>query len=458
MLNFFKRLNVSQKIAFSFMSVILVGPLLLSLPIAHTATSTATYLDHLFISVSAVCVTGLWTESIYDSYNIIGQMVMLALIQTGGLGLMTIIGSIYHTIGQNIGLKNQIATGAALNHSENYKIGDFLTRIIRYTAIIEGTGFILLSTYFVPRFGWAKGLWNGLFTAISAFCNAGFDIMGNNSLIDLKTVPVLNWTIMALIVLGGIGFSVWFDITNQIKNYAKKSNGRKLSFYFKHLSPHTKLVLIVTGLVILIGASLFLLVEWDNPGTIGPLSLGDKIMTAFFQTITMRTAGFATVDYTACRPVSLLIFVLTMFIGGGAGGTAGGLKVTTFALTIMLALREVRQIKHVNFDRHTIPDAAVRQSFTIALMYVSALFIGSALLLTFDPGQRYLHLLFEAISALATVGVSAGLTPNLSLASHIVLMLLMFVGRIGPMTMALSLRRNRNNYDIRYAKTNILIG
>lgn len=181
-------------------------------------------------------------------------------------------------------------------------------------------------------------------------------------------------------------------------------------------------------------------------------------MTAFFQTITMRTAGFATVDYTACRPVSLLIFVLTMFIGGGAGGTAGGLKVTTFALTIMLALREVRQIKHVNFDRHTIPDAAVRQSFTIALMYVSALFIGSALLLTFDPGQRYLHLLFEAISALATVGVSAGLTPNLSLASHIVLMLLMFVGRIGPMTMALSLRRNRNNYDIRYAKTNILIG
>ena len=454
-----QHLTTPQKIATSFLAVILTGSLLLSLPWCHTATSDASYLDHLFISVSAVCVTGLWTESIHDTYNIYGQLVMLALIQTGGLGLMTIIGSFYHSIGQKLDLKDQLATGDALNRSSRMNLGDFLGRIIRYTAVFEGVGALLLTSFFVPRYGWAKGLFQSVFTAISAFCNAGFDLMGNNSLIDHQTQPVLNWTIMALIVLGGIGFSVWFDIADQIASYQHRRKGADWRYYLRHLRPHTKLVVLVTSLIILIGASLFLLVEWNNPGTLGYLSWPDKIMASFFQTITMRTAGFASVDYTKAHPVSLLIFVVTMFIGGGAGGTAGGLKVTTFALTIMLAVREIRQSRYVSFDHHTIPGETVRSAFVISLAYVSLLLLGSGLLLSFDSHQNYLYLLFEAISALATVGVSVGLTPELSQASHFVLMALMFTGRIGPMTLLLSLRgRRRATYDVEYTNTEIIIG
>lgn len=454
----FQKLSTSQKIALSFLLVILTGSVLLTLPICQTANSQATYLDNLFISVSAVCVTGLWTESIYDSYNILGQIVMVILIQTGGLGLMTIVGSIYHSMGQSFGLKNQIAMGEAINSSERTHLGSFLSRIIKYTAVIESTGALLLTFFFVPLLGFKKGIWNSIFTAVSAFCNAGFDAIGNNSFVDYQTVPILNWTVMALIVLGGIGFSVWFDVAQQWGHFRNKTNGRNIKFYIQHLMPHTKLVLIMTGTVILSGVILFLMAEWNNPSTIGNLSVGNKIMTAFFQTITMRTAGFSTVDYTLVKPVSLLVFVCTMFIGGGPGGTAGGLKVTTFALTILLAVREVRQTKYVNFAHRTVPDAIMRSAFTIALMYILTLLIGSGLLLTFNPEAGYLKLLFEAISALATVGVSAGLTPTLSTASHWILILLMYMGRIGPMTMIMSLGKKSKTYDVRYSETDIIIG
>lgn len=459
MVQFLNKLGSSQKIALSFLVVILSGSILLSLPICQTVTSQASYWDHLFISVSAVCVTGLWTQSIHDSYNLLGQLVMMVLIQTGGLGLMTLISIVYHSLGQRLDIRNQMAAGDALNHSELDNLSSFLSRIVKYSLVIEGIGAVFLTSFFVPRFGLARGLFHSLFTAVSAFCNAGFDLMGNNSLLDYQTAPVLNWTIMALIVLGGIGFSVWFDISQQVQRFYHQHKNIKFSYFIKHLSPHTKLVLGLTALLIGLGSFLFLLVEWSNPNTIGPLNPLDKIMVACFQTVTMRTAGFASVDYTQVHPVSLLIFVLIMFIGGGAGGTAGGLKVTTFALTLMLALKEVHQSKYVSFDHHTIPDPTVRKAFAIALMYVALLFTGSALLLTFDPQVPYLHLLFEAISALATVGVSCNLTPNLSMASQGTLMLLMYIGRIGPMTLFLVLLgRKRQKIDIQYAKTNIIIG
>lgn len=452
------QLKNSQKIALSVLLVILTGSLLLSLPISQTASSQATYFDHLFISVSAVCVTGLFTQSIHDSYSFFGQLVMLALIQTGGLGLMTIIGALYHSMGQSMGLKNELATGEALNSSEKSNFGRFLSRIIHYTAIIEGVGAGLLAFFFVPLLGWREGLWNSLFTAVSAFCNAGFDLMGNDSLIAYQTNPLLNWTVMTLIVLGGIGFSVWFDLVHLVKRYYRRKYGRNYWLYFKHLRPHTKLMLYMTAIVIALGTSLFLAVEWDNPSTIGQLSVGDKIMTACFQTVTMRTAGFATVDYTMVHPVSLLVFVFTMFLGGGPGSTAGGLKLTTFALVALLAIGEVRQTKYVNFAYRTIPDRITKTAFTIALMYTIALMVGSGLLLAFDPDVSYLKLLFEGISALATVGVSAGLTPHLSQASHVVLMVMMFMGRIGPMTLMMSLSRQKESYDMHYVETEILIG
>lgn len=453
------KLTPPQKIALSFLLVILSGSLLLSLPMSQLASSQANYLDHLFIAVSAVCVTGLWTQSIHDSYNILGQIIMMILIQIGGLGLMTIIGSIYHGLGQRIELKDQITTSQALNRSSQQNLGEFLGRIIRYTAVIEGTGALILSGFFVPRLGWGRGIFNAIFTAISAFCNAGFDLMSNDSLTNYSDNPLLLITIMALIVLGGIGFAVWFDVADQFQAYRQAKRGKKIGYYLRHLKTHTKLMVRATLALILLGSLFVSLLEWHNPDTLGPFSNGHKLLVAFFESITMRTAGFSSIDYTKAHPVTLLYFIVNMFIGGGSGGTAGGLKVTTFVLTLMLAMQEVRQSRYVSYDYHTIPTSTVRSAFVLFLIYISLLLSGSALLLAFEPNVNYLYLLFESVSALATVGVSASLTPSLSTASHLVLIALMYAGRIGPMTLLLSLHgRQRNKYDIEYSRTEIIIG
>lgn len=452
-------LSSAQQIALSFALVIMTGSLLLNLPFAQIATSDATYLDHLFIAVSAVCVTGLFTESIFDTYNLFGQTVMMVLIQIGGLGLMTIIGLLYYRIGHRLTLKEQIAMTDALNKADLADLGSFIGRIIKYTFIIEGIGALIFTTYLIPQFGWARGIYNSIFLAISAFNNAGFDTWGNNSLIDEQTIPLLNWTIMALIILGGIGYSVWFDLALQVRETRDFGLARHGRLALRRLRPHTKLVLAMTGGIIFTGTLLFLIVEWHNPGTIGHMTIGQKIMTAMFQTVTMRTAGFATVDYTLAKPVSLLVFIATMFIGGGAGGTAGGLKVTTFALVIMMGISEIKQSKFVNFNHHTISRDIVRKAYVIFLIYITFLLVGSGAILALEPDVPYLHILFESISALATVGVTANLTPSLGTESHIILMILMFAGRIGPMTIFLSLTsKERKDLDIQYASTNILIG
>ncbi|KAF3299570.1 potassium transporter [Carnobacterium sp. PL17RED31] len=444
----------------SFAVVIIIGSLLLSLPISQTATSDATYFDHLFIAVSAVCVTGLWIESIFDTYSTFGQFIMMMLIQIGGLGLMTFISLIYFRIGQNVRIRDQVAVSGALNNSSLNDIANWLGKIFRYTFIIEGVGALLFATYFIPTYGLQRGTFLSIFMAISAFCNAGFDPLGNSSMIGLQTQPVVNWTIISLVILGGIGFSVWFDVASQMKKFDRSRPKVALKNAFRQLRPHTKLALKMTILLITLGTFLFLAFEWNNSDTIGKMSIGDKFMTAVFQTVTMRTAGFASIDYTLAHPVSILIFVVTMFIGGSPGGTAGGLKTTTFALVLMMAIAEIRQKEFINFDKHTIPAKLLRQAFVIFLLYNTLLIIGSGLILTFDPQVDFLYVLFEAISAFATVGVTANLTPALSMASQIILMALMFIGRIGPMTMFLSLLPSKNNKkrDIKYTNTNILIG
>lgn len=454
------QLSSAKKIALSFAVVIFVGSILLSLPISQVPTSDASYFDHLFIAVSAVCVTGLWVESIFDTYNTFGQIIMMMLIQIGGLGLMTFISLIYFKIGQNVRMRDQVAVTGALNNSSLSDISKWIGKIFRYTFIIEGVGALLFATYFIPNYGLGEGIFLSIFMAVSAFCNAGFDPLSNSSMIALQTQPVINWTIISLIILGGIGFSVWFDVTNQIKSFDRSRPKFALKAAIRRLRPHTKLALKMTVFIITLGTVLFLAFEWNNAGTIGEMTIGNKIMTAVFQTVTMRTAGFASIDYTLAHPVSILIFVVTMFIGGSPGGTAGGLKTTTFALVIMLAIAEIRQKEFVNFDKHTIPAKLLRQAFVIFLLYTTLLIIGSGLILAFDPQVDFLYILFEAISAFATVGVTANLTPTLSMASQIILMALMFIGRIGPMTMFLSLLPSKQDKkgDIKYTNTNILIG
>lgn len=446
------------KIVVSFAMVIFVGSLLLTLPISNLETSETTYFDNLFTAVSMVCVTGLFTLPVAASYTVFGQVVCILLMQIGGLGLMTILATFIVRLGKKISYSDTIAVKEALNKDELSNFNNYLGSILKYTFIIEGTGMFLLSFRFVPEFGWARGLFTSLFLAVSGFCNAGFDNMGAISLQEYVHDPLVNIVIMALIILGGIGFSVWFDVTHNIHSIVKTKvrSGWKRSY--RLLKTHTRLAINMTVGLIVIGTFMFLLVEWNNPDSIGTYSVGEKLLAAMFQTVTMRTAGFATLDYEAVEQFSLLFFIFTMFIGGSPGGAAGGIKTTTFALIFLLIINEIRGQKNINYANHSIPIEIVRRAIVVVATFFAFLMLGVSILMIVE-NQPFIYLLFEAVSALATVGVSVNLTPELSPISHVVLMCLMFIGRIGPITILLGLNRsNKRTKDKLYAKTTILIG
>ncbi|MGE7365292.1 TrkH family potassium uptake protein [Desemzia incerta] len=453
-----REMSPAVKIAISFAMVIFVGSLLLSLPISNLDTSKTTYFDNLFMAVSMVCVTGLFTVPVATSYTLFGQIVTILLVQIGGLGLMTLLATFVLKLGRKISFSDTLAVNEALNRSELSDFNHYLASILKYTLIIEGTGMFLLSFRFVPEFGWGKGLFTSLFLAVSSFCNAGFDNLGALSLQKYVHDPLVNIVIIALIVLGGIGFSVWFDVTHNIQSIIKMKvrSGWKRSY--RLLKTHTRLAINMTIGLIVVGTLMFLLVEWSNPASIGTYSVGEKVLAALFQTVTMRTAGFATIDYELVKPFTLLFFIFTMFIGGSPGGAAGGIKTTTFALIFLLIINEVKGQKHINYANHSIPIELVRRAIVVVATFFGFLMAGVSILMLVE-NQPFLYLLFEAVSALATVGVSVNLTPELSPVSHVVLMCLMFVGRIGPITILLGLNRNnRKTKDKLFAKTTILIG
>lgn len=453
-----RRIPPALKIAVSFALVILAGSLLLTSPLSNLDTSQTTYFDNLFTAVSMVCVTGLFTLPVATSYTLFGQIICIVLMQIGGLGLMTLLATFILRLGRKISFSDTIAVKEALNRDELSNFNTYLGSIIKYTLVIEGTGMLLLSFRFVPEFGWAKGLFVSLFLAVSGFCNAGFDNIGAISLQEYVHDPLVNVVIMLLIILGGIGFSVWFDVTHNLESIVKNKfkNGWKRSY--RLLKVHTRLAINMTVLLIATGTLAFLLVEWNNPDSIGTFSFGDKLLASLFQTVTMRTAGFATLDYELIEPFSLLFFVFTMFIGGSPGGAAGGIKTTTFALVVLLIINEIKGQKHINYAHHTIPVELVRRAIVVVTTFFAFMIIGVSILMLVED-QPFLYLLFEVVSALATVGVSVNLTPELSEISQMVLMILMYIGRIGPITILLSLsRNNKKTKDRLYAKTTILIG
>lgn len=453
-----RKLSITKQIAISFLGVILVGSLLLNLPFAQIAQSQASYLDHLFISVSAVCVTGLFTQPIFSTYNLFGQIVILLMIQIGGLGLMTIISFFLLGAGRKMRFRSRMALSEALNKDGITNLKSFVFSIIKYTFIIELVGFILISFVLVPHFGLYQGLFNSLFLSISAFCNAGFDNWNSSSLLSFVHQPLLNIVVPALIILGGIGFAVWFDLTQNLFS-GIKTISFNLRIYIRKLKVHTKLAICVSVIVIVLGTFIGLLLEFNNPNTIGNFSFFDKLMTSYFQTVTMRTAGFASIDYTLTRPVSNLIYMVTMFIGGSPGGTAGGIKTTTVAIVILMIVAEFKNKQQVNVFKHSVSWDILRKASIVFVLFLSAFLIGSILILIFDPQVSVLAAFFEVTSAINTVGVSMNLTPTLSRLSQLVLMILMFGGRIGPMTLLLSLTKNpHKTIENKYAEAKILIG
>ena len=443
------RLSPARRIFLSFALVILLGSLLLSLPFVQETSSQATYFDHLFTAVSMVCVTGLFTQPVATTYNIWGQLICMCLIQIGGLGLMTFIGVFYIQSKQKISLRSRETILESFSYGETQSLKVFIRSIFLTTFLIEGLGAILLSFRFVPEFGWARGIFTSIFVAVSAFCNAGFDNFGSTSLVAFQTDPLINLVIATLIITGGLGFMVWFDLATRL---SKKK--RRLRF-------HTKLVLFLTAGILLTGTVSTLLIEWNNSGTIGNLSTPDKLLVSFFQTVSMRTAGFASIDYTQARPVTLLIYILQMFLGGAPGGTAGGLKITTFFVLLVFARSELLGLPHANVARRTIEPRTVQKSFSVFIVFLITFLVGLILLgITAEGNPKFIYLMFETISALATVGVTANLTPELGKIALSVVMLLMFIGRIGPLTLLVSLAEYRPDKKdmIHYMKADITIG
>jgi len=377
-------------------------------------------------------------------------LICMLLIQIGGLGLMTFIGVFYIQGKQKLSLRSRETIQESFSYGETRSLKAFMRSIFLTTFLVEGLGAFLLSFRFVPQLGWGRGLFSAIFLAISAFCNAGFDNFGSTSLIAFQTDPLVNLVIAGLIITGGLGFMVWFDLATHI---GKKKKGR--------LHFHTKLVLLLTVGLLAFGTVSSLVLEWNNAGTIGNLPVADKVLVSFFQTVSMRTAGFGTIDYSMARPVTLLIYILQMFLGGAPGGTAGGLKITTFFVLLVFARSELLGLPHANVARRTITPRTVQKSFSVFIIFLMTFLLGLILLgITAKGNPPFIHLIFETISALGTVGVTANLTPDLGKLALSVIMVLMFIGRIGPLTLLVSLAdyHPEKKDMIHYMKADISIG
>lgn len=447
------------KIVVSFAVVMFIGSLLLALPFSQLESSQATYFDHLFSAVSMVAVTGLYTEPLAYTYNTFGQIIALFLIKLGGLGLITIVSAIILQFGRRVSIKEEVTLKQALNRSDMTGFRSFLLSVVKYTSIVELTGALLLSLHFIPLLGLRRGAFTSVFLAISAFNNAGFDNLGTESLQAFVDTPIVNTVIPILIILGGIGFSVWFDVAGHFKEFISARSWIDIKGPYRRLKLHTRLVIKWSFWLTVSAMVLFMLSEWNHTGTIGDLSVIGKIQASFFQAVTLRTAGFATLDYTKLHIFTLFFFTVFMFIGGSPGGTAGGAKTSTVALVVKLISSEIRGLDNVNYRKRTLEMTIVKRALVIVVMFVILNFISLAFMTIFDEHIPLQYLFFESVSAFGTVGLSADLTPELSRYSQTILMISMFVGRLGPITIFTALgNTGHKKKNITYATGNILIG
>lgn len=429
-------LTTTQIIMLSFLVVIFLGSLLLSLPISSADGEAVPYLDALFTATTATCVTGLVTLTTASAWSIFGQAVILVLIQVGGLGVVTIMSALMILLQKRMGIGDRLLIQDAFNLNSLSGIVRFVKRVILGTALVEGIGALLYMTVFVPEFG-LRGIWIAVFTSISAFCNAGMDIIADNSLCSYATNPIINLVTCALIVLGGIGYIVWWDVMGLRKGAA----GRR------RLSLHSKIAISTTLLLIFGGGLLILLFEYHNPRTIAELSLFDKLQVSLFQSVTTRTAGFATVPQQDLTNASSLLCLLLMFIGGSPVGTAGGIKTVTIAVLFASALSAVRNRQEVTLFQRNISKQAVSKAVAVTTMSFVILFTSTLLLSAVSPGEP-LDILFETVSATATVGLSRDLTPYLNAYGKVIIIGTMYLGRVGPISLALALNSGKKQQNI----------
>ncbi len=453
-----RKFSPVRRIAFSFLMVIFTGSFLLSLPIANNGATT--YINHLFIATSATCVTGLVPVTVAEQYTTFGHIIIVILIQIGGLGFLTLLNLMFVMFKKRLSFTNKIVMQEALNQNSLKDIGKFLKHVIKYTLFFEFVGAILLSLVFVPEFGFVKGIYYGVWHSISAFCNAGFDILGANSLIPYQANLIINFTIGGLIIAGGLGFLVWVDLKHAIFNYKKKHTKLKIRKFVADLSVHSKAVIIMTTLLLLIGTVAIFLLETNNPQTIGDLPLWQQMIVSFFQSTTLRTAGFATMDMASLHTSTKLLMSIFMFIGGSPAGTAGGIKTTTFAIMILYIFSLMKGTEKVGMFKRSMSDNLVKRALSISIISFFITMTG-LFILSISENQSFINIIFEVFSAFGTVGLTAGVTPTLSFIGKLIIISLMYIGRIGPMTMLLVFAKRYNQAkgkEIVYPQADVLIG
>lgn len=442
-----EHLSPAQIFIFGFASVILIGTILLSLPLVSAEGRSLGFINALFTATSAVCVTGLTVVDTGAYFNILGQVIVIILIQIGGLGFMTVTSLLSMFIGKKFSLRNRIAMQESLNAFSLSGVVKLTKQVILLTFTIEAIGALVLSTQFIPMYGMQKGIFMSVFHSISAFCNAGFDIVGKgNSVASYASNPVIMMSLISLLSLGGIGFVV-------ILEFFKTRE-------FKRFSLHTKLVLVTNFWLVVSGFLILGALEWSNPATLGNMNVGEKILNSLFLSTTPRTAGFASIDYSAIRNATAFFTIFLMFVGGSSGSCAGGIKTTTFAI-LYLNLMSIARGKHeVEVYRRSIGKELVARA--IAVFSVTMIMIIAILMILFitEEGQPVMQIMFEVFSAFGTAGLSMNFSSELSVIGKIVISLAMFMGRLGGLTVVLAVAENQKNdfANIKYPPDKIMVG
>ncbi|MBV1759110.1 MAG: TrkH family potassium uptake protein [Dethiosulfatibacter sp.] len=441
------KIHPSQFLLLWFAVVIFIGATFLNLPIASMDGKSIGFIDALFTAASAVCVTGLTVVNTAAHWTLFGKIVIVLLIQIGGLGIMTMATLIAFLFGKKITLKDRLLMQEEMNTSTLQGIVLLTKRVLFMTIAVELVGVILLSLVFVPDFGLLKGIWFSIFHAVSAFCNAGFDLLGN-SMVDYVSNPLINFTIISLLIIGGLGFYVLMDIVQRKK--------------LKKLLIHSKIVLLITGFLLVFGFLIVFVFEYSNPQTLGGLNLPGKIMSSLFLSATPRTAGFNTLDTSALSPVTTFFIIMLMFIGGSPGSTAGGVKTTTVGVIVIAIVGLVRGSEDTEIFKRRIPVTMILRAIAIMGIAILLVILTTTILLVTErnTGFSFVDIIFETVSAFGTVGLSRGLTPNLTDIGRIVVTLTMFVGRLGPLTIAFGVAQNqhKNKGYYKYPEGKIMVG
>lgn len=443
-----KALSPTKIIAITFAAIILTGALLLTLPVASRNGISCGFRPALFTATSATCVTGLVLYDTWSQWSGFGQIVIISLIEIGGLGFMSAASLVFFLFRRKVGLKQRLVMAQALSLTDMEGVVRLQKLVLVGSLSIQGIGALILFLRFLPEYDlWTAVKW-GVFHAISAFCNAGFDIFGcitpGASLIEFNSDPVVILTLGALVVVGGLGFLVWEELVTIRK--------------FKNFSVYTRLVLIMTASLLLLGMILYCLLEWNNPGTLGSMGVGDKLLNGLFQSITVRTAGFASIDQALLTDASKGVSMLLMLIGGSSGSTAGGVKTVTMVVLMLFLWTRARGRETVSVFKRTIPAKQVLDAMTIVAIVAGLAMFGAVFISATSP-VSFVDAAFESVSALATVGITAGVTTALSIPAQLLIIVYMYFGRVGVLTISLGfLMGDRAEERFRYANTNLLIG